>query len=250
MNYSSVVGLVTVALLALNGPVIAQQKGTEGELQFETGLTHLRERRAEQAIGAFKLAVKADPKNPYAYKGLGLAYMMRQLYPQAIESFKKALEINPYYVDVRNDLGTALMLAGKHDEARRQFAQAYDDPTNPTPEITAYNIGESFLKQKDYQKALDWFKVSAQRNKTHMLAYLGAADVYAATDRLAEAITQLEAAQAINADDLAVTLAIGEAYYRVGRFGEARGKLEQVVKRDASGEQGRRAAKLLLNFPK
>ncbi len=250
MNYSSAFVMATLVVLALSVPVAGQQKATEVELSYNTGLAHLREGRAEQAIAAFKQAVKGDPKNPYAHKGLGLAYMMRQQYPQAIESFNKALEINPYFVDVRNDLGTALMLSGRHDEARKQFTQAYDDPTNPTPEITAYNIGECFLKQMDYQKALDWFKLSAQRNKYLMLAHLGIADVYAATNRVEDAIAELESAQAINADDLSIALALGEAYYRAGRFGEARGKLERIVKQDPRGQSGLRAAKLLLNFPK
>jgi Tfp pilus assembly protein PilF len=250
MNYSKLFGLVTLALLGLNVPVLAQQKANEAELEFAAGLSHLREGRAGQAIEAFKEAVKRDPKSPYAQKGLGVAYMLQQRYPQAIDCFRKALEMNPYYVDVRNDLGTALMLAGKYDEARRQLTQAYEEPTNPTPEMTAYNIGQSFLKQKDYEKALDWFKTSTQRNNRYVLAQLSAADVYASTNRMNEAIAQLEAALATNPNDPLVILAAGEAYYRVGRFVEARAKLEQVAKQDPTGPSGRRAVDFLHNFPK
>jgi uncharacterized protein HemY len=44
-------------------------------------------------------------------------------------------------------------------------------------------------------------------------------------------------------------LSLGRAYLEVGRFKEARGELEAVVKKDPVGASGRRAAELLKNVP-
>jgi hypothetical protein len=45
-------------------------------------------------------------------------------------------------------------------------------------------------------------------------------------------------------------VALGEAYYRAGRFDEAKPRLETVAAKDPGGPAGRRAAELLQKFPK
>src|SRR5256885_17088329 len=99
-------------VLALGASIaLAQTKGTDSEASFNAGLAHLRENRPALALEQFKKAVKEDPKNAYAYKGLGLTYAQLGKLSDAVASFRKALELNPYYVDVRNDLGSALVLS-------------------------------------------------------------------------------------------------------------------------------------------
>ena len=69
--------LATLALaLAAAVPAAAQEQGqgqSQGEASFNTGLTHLRDGRADLAVEEFQSAVKADPKNPYFHKALGLS---------------------------------------------------------------------------------------------------------------------------------------------------------------------------------
>ena len=113
----------------------------------------MREGRVDMALDDFKKAVKADPKNPYFQKGLGKAYAAKRKWGDAIEAFRKALELNPYYVDVRNDLGTALILGGQpRGGARRSSSPLFGDPTNPTPEISARNLGQAYLEEKNYAR--------------------------------------------------------------------------------------------------
>src|SRR2546422_6579611 len=129
-------------ILALGASIaLAQTKTTDSEASFNAGLTHLRENRPALALEQFKKAIREDPKNAYAYKGLGLT--QAQLASQcssndqgcsqarlreAIAAFRKALELNPYYVDVRNDLGTVLVLSGKRAEGKAEFLAAFNDP--------------------------------------------------------------------------------------------------------------------------
>ena len=126
----------------------AQKAAGDPEARFNAGLNHLREGRAELAVEEFKKAVHEDDKNPYFHKGLGQAYARQRKFKEAVEAFRKALELNPYYVDVRNDLGTALILSGKRDEGKKEFLTAFDDPTNPTPEISARNLGRPTSRRR------------------------------------------------------------------------------------------------------
>ena len=166
----------------------------DGETRFSTGLTHLREGRLELAIEEFKGAIKEDPKNAYFYKGLGIAYQQladrckdegcRQgPLKEAIAASRKALELNPYYTDARNDLGAALLRSGQREAGRKELITAFNDPTNPSPELTARNLGTAFFEDKNYSEALNWFQSSLNRNKTYPDAWLGLADALVAQGR-------------------------------------------------------------------
>ena len=131
-------------------------------MRFSTGVMHLREGRVDLALEEFKKAVKEDGKNPYFQKGLGLAYSAKREWKVAIAAFRKALELNPYYVDVRNDLGAALIGSGEREAGKKEFLTAFSDPTNPTPEMSARNLGQAYLEEKNYDEALNWYRTSVE----------------------------------------------------------------------------------------
>ena len=65
-------GLAIVAMLCAAGQ--ARGQGSDAEANFNAGLSHMKEGRTALALEEFKRAVDKDSKNPYFYKGLGLAY--------------------------------------------------------------------------------------------------------------------------------------------------------------------------------
>ena len=230
----------------------------DAEIVFNTGLSYLREGRTEMALESFKKAISRDPKNAYFYKGLGIAYSQladkcsandsRCRLPkltEAVAAARKALELNPYYVDARNDLGTWLLRSGKREEGKRELLASYEDPTNPTPEHSARNLGQSYLEEKNPAQAEVWFRTAIQRNKSYADAYLSLADTLLGENRIDEAIGQLEAGGKEIPDDPGVLLALGQAYHRAGRFSEARSRWEKVAAKDPGGPAGRRALELL-----
>jgi tetratricopeptide (TPR) repeat protein len=252
-------GLFLAAALAA-GVSAQQAPKQDGETRFENGITHLREGRLELALEEMKAAAKADPKSPYFQKGLGVAWgQMADRCPDAkcrenalkasVEASRKAVELNPYYVDARNDLGTALLRSGKREEGRKELVTAFNDATNPAPAQTARNLGQSYLEERNYAEALNWFQTSVGRDKTYVDSWLGIADTLAAQGRVDESIRQLEAALRGQPDSTTLLGALGEAYYRAGRFDEARPRLQTVASKDPTGPAGRRAAELLKKFP-
>ena len=143
-------------------------------MRFSTGVMHLREGRVDLALEEFKKAVKEDGKNPYFQKGLGLAYSAKRDWKStAIAAFRRALELNPYYVDVRNDLAAALIGSGDREAGKKEFLTAYSDPTNPTPEVSARNLGQAYSTRRTTPKPINWYRTSLNRNKDYPDAYLG-----------------------------------------------------------------------------
>jgi Tfp pilus assembly protein PilF len=237
-----------LALLLVAAPAFAQSP-PQAEARFSAGVMHLRAGRVDLALGEFKRAVDEDPKNPYFRKGLGQAYAASREWDHAIEEFRKALELNPYYIDVRNDLGTALILAGKREEGKQEFVSAYGDPTNPTPETSAYNLGQAYLDEKNCAEAVNWFRTSLARNAKYARAHLGLAEALVQGGRLPEAIVQLEQSVAAVPDDAALVLALGQVYFKDGRFKDARARLEEAMKMDPGGAAGRTAAQQIQALP-
>ena len=242
--------LAVLVLAATAAAAQQQPPAKDGEAHFMAGLTHLQESRPQLAVDEFKKAIRLDDKSPYSHKGLGIAYTQMGKYPEAIAALRKALELNPYYVDVRNDLGTALMLSGKREEGKAEFLAAYNDPTNPRPELTSYNLANAYLEEKRYADAANWFRTSIGRNKQNTQAYLGLADALLALGQPDEAIAPLEAGLKELPHNVGLIAALGEAYYRAGRFTEAKARLEDAVRRDPVGASGRRATELLKHLPR
>jgi superkiller protein 3 len=245
---AAVLGLAVV--VASSTTMAQTQSQSDSEASFNAGLAHLRESRPVLALEQFKKAIKEDSRNSYAYKGLGLTYAQMGKFNDAVAAFRKALELNPYYVDVRNDLGTVLVLSGKRAEGKAEFLAAFNDPTNPTPEISARNLGQAYLEEKNYAEALNWFRTSFNRNKSYADPYLGFADAVAGLGHPEQAVGPLEMAVKEVPGHAPLLLALGEAYYRMGRFTDARTRLEEAARRDPMGPSGRRATELIKNFPK
>jgi Tfp pilus assembly protein PilF len=226
------------------------QTNPDAEARFAMGVSHLREGRVDMALEDFQKAAKLDPKNAYVMKGLGQAYAAKRKWSDAVSAFRKALELNPYCVDVRNDLGTALVLSGDREEGKKEFHQAFNDPTNPTPEISARNLGQVYFEEKNYNEAINWFRTSLNRNKAYIDAYLGLTDALQAIGRSDEVIPQLEVGAKELPEDPSLQLALGQAYFKAGRFTEARARLEEAAKKDPTGAAGRRAAEVLKELPR
>jgi len=242
--------LVPFALGALLAAPALAQSPPSAETRFSTGVMHLREGRVDLALEEFKRAAKEDPKNPYFQKGLGLAYASKREWKDAIACFRKALELNPYYVDVRNDLGSALVGSGDREAGKKEFIAAFSDPTNPTPEISARNLGQVYLEEKNYPEAINWFRTSLSRNKDYPDPYLGLGEALVGAGRLEEAVAQLEAGVAAVPGDPGLHLALGQALFRAGRFTEAKPQLEEAMKKDPAGPVGREAATQLKALPR
>jgi tetratricopeptide (TPR) repeat protein len=235
----------------------------DAEAHFNSGRKHLEEGRPQLALEAFKKAIREDSKNPYSYKGLSIAHSrMADLCREgdqkcrtghqndAIEAARKALQLNPYFTDARNDLGIALLRAGKREDGRKELLAAYNDPTNPTPEFTARNIAFAYAEEENHAEALSWYRTSLGRNPKYPDAHLGAAAALRALGRVDEEVRQLETANKEVPGQATILVALGEAYYRAGRFTEARPQLEQAVRQDPGGPSGLRAQELLKHFPR
>ena len=262
MHRTAVAGAVLFGLAAITAAPASAQVRPDADGVFNAGLAHLKDGRPAVALEEFRRAVKIDPKNALYYKGLSVAYgQLADLCPaaaeacrqenlkEAVAAARKGLELNPLYVDIHNDLGTALLKSGRRDEGKRELMTAFNDATNPTPEVTSRNLGQANFEERNYADAVNWFRTSISRNKAYPDPYLGLADSLVAMGRQDEALLALEAGIKEAPTHPALLLALGEAYQRAGRLNDARTRLEEAARKDPTGPAGRRAQVLLKGIP-
>ena len=262
MNRIAAAVAAPLALALLTAAPASAQVKPDADGVFNAGLAHLKDGRPAVALEEFKRAVKIDPKNALYYKGLSVSYgQLADLCPvgdegcrqdklkEAVAAARKGLELNPLYVDIHNDLGTALLKSGRRDEGKRELMTAFNDATNPTPEVTSRNLGQANYEERNYADAINWFRTSIARNKAYPDPYLGLADSLVAMGRQDEALLALEAGIKEAPTHPALLLALGEAYQRAGRLNDARTRREEAARKDPTGAAGRRAQLLLKGIP-
>ena len=242
------------------GFAIAQDAAAE--IRFGAGIRLIKDGIPDRALVEFQAALKADPDNAFYLKGLSVAYSQladkcragdnacrTANLKKAVEAVQKALVANPDYVDARNDLGIALLRMGKRVEGKAELARAFADPQCPTPEVTAWNLGQAFFEEKDYNEALTWFQAALNKNKNLAAGYKSVADVLILVGQSDAAIVRLELGLKETGGNPALQFALGDAYAKAGRYQDARAAFEQVIKKDPVGVNGRQAAARLKSFP-
>ena len=80
--------------------------------------------RPEEAIGAYRAAVRLDVRDPRSMGGLAVAAHRLGSLDEAILYYRGVLKLRPGDADTHNNLGTALAQSGREQEAAEQFREA------------------------------------------------------------------------------------------------------------------------------
>ena len=142
--------------------------------RFSTGVMHLREGRVDLALEEFKRAVKEDPKNPYFQKGLGLAYAAkRRVDGRRSPRSARRSSSTPTTSTRATTSATRSSCPGDREEGKKEFLAAFSDPMNPTPEISAHNLGlRATSRRRTTPRPSTGSAPASNRNKAYSEAYL------------------------------------------------------------------------------
>jgi tetratricopeptide (TPR) repeat protein len=118
--------------------------------------------RCEEAVEAFRNAIKTNPKDAIAYNDLGTVYFKLNRAEEAIKAFEKAKEIDPNCAFAYNNLGSFYYNSGKYEKAIELFTKA----TNLEPKFyLAYiNLGLAHSTLRNYPEAANAYKRAIELN--------------------------------------------------------------------------------------
>ncbi len=130
----------------------------------------------EEALAEFRARLKADPDDPLAHHGYGLALERSAQRKEAIAHYKQALKEKPFDPHLLKDWGRALYFEGEYEKARKALNSAFGiSPADP--ELLLY-LGRTHLALADYSQArshLEKLVNTHPRYSLHAYYFLGEA---------------------------------------------------------------------------
>lgn len=233
------------------------------------GRIHRATKERELALQEFQQALKLDPRNPGALRGLAAVYdsMGRQseaerLYQQATvlspdswggfnefgafylrhsenqkaaQQFRRAVELTPDNALAHSNLGLALDELGKAQEAESELKKSLElQPTYP-----AYTmLGRLYYRQRRWADAAAMVEQALQLNRTDYRVWANLAAAYEWLDEpakadqaYAEELTRVEAAAKLTPDDAEMQSRLGVLYARQHLHSKAIPRIEAALAR-------------------
>lgn len=157
---STGVAVYMIYSLVISGPGVDSRKAD----------ALLREKRYEEAINFYNIALRKKPKFPKALIGLGSALDAIGKPDEAIRCLDEAISINPGIAKAWNSKGSALYTLGKLDEALKCYDEALRiDPKYGNPWANKASILRLQKKYEEARLALDnYIKLEAKGLKVNI----------------------------------------------------------------------------------
>ena len=105
-------------------PVLSVHDGVTAEGMYRLGRYYEGQARFEQAINAYREAIRRDPLMVEAYTALGTSLAAQQRYDEAIRQFQAAIVLAPNAAHLHNNLGYAYLLSGQTEQAVKALEEA------------------------------------------------------------------------------------------------------------------------------
>jgi tetratricopeptide (TPR) repeat protein len=185
----------TLAIAALLALVFAPAVWANDSLN--QGLSHFKSGKYAEAAAEFQTLVDSSPSYDYGYFMLGLSLLKMGKFKEADENIVKAIGLNGDKFEYHNGLATVYF-------TQKNYAKA----------ISALKTAEPLASNDQYKFAL----FSMRGN------------CYAALEKWADAVDDLEKAKAINSGQASVLVTLGQSYYKLGYFGKAAAVFREAVK--------------------
>jgi tetratricopeptide (TPR) repeat protein len=181
--------------------------------------------RYQDAIDAYKQAIRIDPDYPEAHLNLGVAYCKLGRMQEAIEDFKEAIRGKPNYAEAYNNLGFVYDTLGRLQDAIDAYKQAIK--IRPDNANAYYNLGLAYSKLGRISDAIDAYRQAIRIRPDDAEAHNSLAWLIATSpnikDRQPNEAIRLagRACELANYKNPTFLDTRAAAYASAGRFGEA-----------------------------
>lgn len=183
------------------------------------------EGNAAAALTLFWEAAQAAPRDADVQNRLGEALERIGALEAAIEAFRRAVAVRPGFRKAVKNLVLALVKNGQGAEAVAQARALVGESPDDADALFTLGLAQS---EQDVTQAIDTFRRVLAMAPRHALARYNLALVLRRSDRLAEAIAELEQVLAIDPRPQA-HYTLGVIYWHQGRLDRAVGALEAAI---------------------
>lgn len=177
------------------------------------------------ARAAARQALQIDPTLCEAHISMGVVKLKYEWnWPEAEKEFKRAIELNSDNASAHYWYSNLLAVTGRFDDAIAESKTARE--LDPFSRLVVMNLGRSYYRARDYDKALDYFKKILEENPDNISASYVLGYVYLQKGMYSEAIEIFEGISPKNKWLAAAPL--GFAYAKAGRKADAQRILDEI----------------------
>lgn len=233
--------LAMVLVLALSGCATTEgpvDKTKMAQGYYDRGISYLQVKDYERALVEFQRSVKTDSNYKQSYYALGVVNDLMGKYGEAEKYYEEALDIDSEFSEAHNALGVIYYKQQKWKPALKSFQKALDNKLYATPHVPYLNMGDLFMAQREYAKAIEAYQESKRLvNQDITVSKLGKAMLEAGKAR--EAVGELQEGVALSPMNADIRFTLGEALLKTGNKQSALTEFKKVVELAPKSETAR-----------
>ena len=182
----------------------------------------------QEALQAYKQAIRLKPDDAEAHCGLGWAYGELGLHQEALQAHKQAIRLKPDFAEAHYNLGAAYGNLGLYQEA----IQAYKEAIRLKPDFAEahLNLGSTYGKLGLYQEALQACKQAIKLEPDDAMAHSNLGNAYLNLGLHQEALRAHKQAIRLKPDFAEAHYNLGNAYLNLGLYQEAIQAYKQAIR--------------------
>ncbi len=227
-NFESAITLLDEALLI--DPDIPEVHYWRGKVA-----THdLNQESLEVAIVEFSEAIRLKPDYAESYFERGKVYLQKGEFEEAKKDLLKVIEINPKIKEAYSLLAQIELMHGNDDEAMKYLEKVSHQEGD---DRYYYSLGKILYNAGKYQKAIEQFNKTIEKNKYFVDAYVYKAHSLAKIGNYEEAIENLRKAVILVPEEIDYFLDIAKYYFEIGKQKAKEGKNIEAAENFVKGLQ-------------
>ena len=201
--------------------------GPKASQHYQMAVSLHRQNRLAEARQHYAAALEVCPGHPLLLQGLGVVQIHLGELEAAIGSFRQATAATPRDATLQNYLGLALAQSGRHGEAADAFGAAA--ALQPDAFEVVLNLAQACRKAGRFAAAATAFGTVLARRPDFVPALMGLGDVHSVLGRHEDAMRHYQRAAAIAPASAGAHFGIGSVLQQLGRFDEARAAFERAL---------------------
>jgi len=175
-RFSSITGLICVALLALGIVSCTSQVSPELADTYEQAETYYDTMMYEEALTLYTSIIESEPSYAMAYLGRGKTLTALGKFDEAVRDFSMAMDLEPKNDEVLATVAMAYIEKNLQDEGLIILNKAEErNPANPSIYMAK---GLYHEKNLEYSKAIEEYLKATKKDETAKDAYIRVSKIY------------------------------------------------------------------------